>query len=92
MHIQRLVRAALLEGKLHNLDNLMEIVPKDAVARRLAKTENEIDLLLKGVERFELGDIYRIGNFCGLNTTEIYNIVEASYFRQKIKIKQVVTS
>lgn len=85
VHIQRLVREALHAGNLLNLDNLMEIIPKDAVARRLAKTEKEIDLLLKGVERFEIRDIYRIGNFCGLNTTEIYNIVEASYFTQKRK-------
>jgi len=83
VHIQSLVRAALLEGKLRDLEDLIGIVPKDVVARRLAKTEREVDLLLKGVERFKLSEMYSIGHYCGLNTTEIYNIVEASYFSQK---------
>lgn|GEM_PF-6067775 len=85
LQIQSLVRKALLAGKIYNLDNLMEIVPKDVVARKLKKTESEIDLLLKRVEKLELRDIYTIGNVCGLDATEIYNIVEASYFRQKKK-------
>lgn len=85
MYIPFLVRAALIAGKLNNLDDLIKIVPKNVLARRLAKTENEVDLLLKGVKRFKLSEIYAIGNLCGLNATEIYTIVEASYFRQKIK-------
>ena len=85
VHIQSLVRSALLAGKLHDLDNLMEIIPKNLVAKELAKTEKEIDLLLKGVEQLKLKEIFTIGNICGLNTTEIYILVEASYFSQKIK-------
>ncbi|HTI89822.1 MAG TPA: hypothetical protein VL727_04495 [Puia sp.] len=85
VHIQSLVRASLLAGTLHDLEDLLGLIPKNLLARRLAKTENEIDLLLKRVEEFKIREIYKIGNVCGLNATEIYNIVEASYFRQKIK-------
>ncbi|HEY4286524.1 MAG TPA: hypothetical protein VGN00_05445 [Puia sp.] len=83
--IQSLVRTAYHAGELHNLADLLEFVPKELLARRLAKSKHKIDLLLSGVGQFTLREIYSVGTFCGLSETEIYIIVEASYFKQKIK-------
>ena len=40
------------------------------------------------VDGFTLEEIYRIGGFCGLAERQIYELVEAEYFKSKSKIKK----
>jgi len=81
------IKAMVADGNIVTFNDIFEYIPKTIVATDLGKKVDRFNKLMNKVDGFTLGEIYRIGTFCGLSERQIYELVEAEYFKGKSKIR-----
>jgi hypothetical protein len=81
------IKAMIADGNIVTFNDIFEYIPKTIVATDLGKKVDRFNKLMKKVDGFTLEEIYRIGSFCGLSERQIYELVEAEYFKGKSKIR-----
>ena len=82
------IKAMIADGNIVTFNDIFEYIPKTIVAIDLGKKVDRFNKLMNKVDGFTLEEIYRIGSFCGLSERQIYELVEAEYFKGKSKIKR----
>jgi hypothetical protein len=78
-----LIKLLHADGQIKILDDIFKYVPKTVVATDLGKKVTDFNVLLARPDNFELREIYRIGNLCGLTDRDAYLLVEAQYLMKK---------
>lgn len=86
------IRAMIADGNIVTFNDIFEYIPKTIVATDLGKKVDRFNKLMNKPDGFTLEEIYRIGSFCGLTERQIYELVEAEYFKSKSKIKKTKKS
>lgn len=81
------IKAMVADGNIVTFNDIFEYIPKTIVATDLGKKVDRFNKLMNKVDGFTLEEIYRIGSFCGLSERQIYELVEAEYFKGKSKIR-----
>jgi|KBSMisStandDraft_5_1062788.scaffolds.fasta_scaffold2866923_1 hypothetical protein len=84
-----LIKLLHADGQIEILNDIFKYVPKTVVATDLGKKVTDFNVLLARPDNFELREIYRIGNLCGLSDRDAYLLVEAQYIRLKKPNKSV---
>ena len=87
-----LIKAMIADGNIETFNDIFEYIPKTVVATDLGKKVDRFNKLMKKVDGFTLEEIYIIGSFFGLSERQIYELVEAEYFKSKSKIKKTKKS
>lgn len=87
-----LIKAMISDGKIVTFNDIFEYIPKTIIATDLGKKVDRFNKLMNKVEGFTLEEIYRIGSFCDLSERQMYELVEAEYFKSKSKIKRTKKS
>ncbi len=86
------IKAMIADGNIVTFNDIFEYIPKTVVAIDLGKKVDRFNKLMNKVDGFTLEEIYMIGGFCGLTERQIYELVEAEYFKSKSKIKKTKKS
>jgi len=84
-----LIKLLHADGQIEILNDIFKYVPKTVVATDLGKKVTDFNVLLARPDNFELREIYRIGNLCGLSDRDAYLLVETQYIRLKKPNKSV---
>jgi hypothetical protein len=87
-----LIKPMIADGKIGTFNDIFEYIPKTIIATDLGKKVDRFNKLMNKVEGFTLEEIYRIGSFCDLGERQMYELVEAEYFKSKSKIKRTKKS
>lgn len=87
-----LIKAMIADGNIVTFNDIFEYIPKTVVATDLGKKVDRFNKLMNTVDGFTLKEIYLIGSFFGLSERQIYELVEAEYFKTKSKIKKTKKS
>ena len=86
------IKAMIADGNIVTFNDIFEYIPKTVVSIYLGKKVDRFNKLMNKVDGFTLEEIYMIGSFCGLTERQIYELVEAEYFKSKSKIKKTKKS
>ena len=80
------------DGLIQSLIEIFDYVPRTVVARDLHTKVARLNALLNDPKGFELGDLYKIGQLCGLSERQIYILSETHYlYREEEKKKKIET-
>jgi hypothetical protein len=88
-HRYDLIKSMIAEGKIISFVDIFKYIPKTIVARDLGKKVDRFTELMYNVEEFTLKEIYLIANFCEMNESEMYKLVETEYLMKKNKIMKI---
>jgi hypothetical protein len=84
-----LIKPMIEGGKIVSFNDIFKFIPKTIVARDLGKKVDRFTELMRKVDGFTIGDLYKIAKYCNISETQIYQLVEKEYFKSKSKIMKL---
>ena len=78
------------DGLIHSLIEIFDYVPRTVVAGDLHTKVARLNALLNDPKGFELEELYKIGELCGLSERQIYILSETYYlYREEEREKKI---
>ncbi len=84
-----LIKPMIDSGNIVTFNDIFKYIPKTIVAKDLGKKVDRFSELMKKVEGFTLGELYMIGKFCKINESQIVQLAEKEYLKNKSAITKV---
>lgn len=84
-----LIKPMIDNGDIVTFNDIFKYIPKTIVAKDLGKKVDRFSELMKKVEGFTLGELYTIGKFCRISESQITQLAEKQYLKNKSNITKV---
>ena len=84
-----LIKPMIDSGDIVTFNDIFKYIPKTIVAKDLGKKVDRFSELMKKVEGFTLEELYMIGKFCKISESQIVQLAEKEYLKNKSTITKV---